>query len=622
MPAFASPLRASRPLAAVLVVLPAHQAFAQDETAAVTLPEIVVIAPNRTPIEAARTGQSVTVLTAEDLAREPAPTLDRTLERVPGFAIANRGVPGSATEVSVRGFVAEDILLRIDGIEFADPGELRTQPDLGQILTGDAQRIEAVRGAQSALYGGEAAGGVIDIRTSRARGSGIGAEGFLEGGSFATFQGAASAGVGFEDWDFGVSAQGFRTSGFSAASTGTEDDGSRNITVAATGSFDATEDLTLGAAFRFYDRETDIDRVSRGNVIDAIGDTAASRIIAGRAYARLKSFDDRLVNEISVQQFDSRREFEQEVAGDSLFEGARTKVEYLGTFEATDQISLLAGADWTREAVDTDDPLSASSTITGGFGQAVITPIDAVTLTGALRYDSHSDFGGFLTWRVTAAWEARPGTVLRGAVGTAFRAPSNRELFSPEGPFGPVGNPDLEPEESIAWEVGIDQSFFDGRLVASGTYFESRTDELIEFVFGTGFDQVEGTSERRGAEIGLTGRLDGIGEAVLSYTYLDAEDPDGAPLNFAPRHDLTAAVFVEPIDRLTLGVRASYLMGVFDDDVELDPFLKLDLDAAYRITDQLETYVRVENLLDQAYERVDGFETAGVSAFAGFRLKY
>ena len=604
---------------AILAVVAARPAAAQEP---IDLAPVVVTAPNRTPVEAARTGSSVTVLTREDLDADPRPTLAGTLERVPGIAAATRGAPGSSTDLSVRGFGADDLLLRIDGIEFADPGELRTQADVAQVLTGDVGRIEIVKGAQSALYGGEAVGGVIDAATGVARGDGVVARGFAEAGSFASVRGGATLGVGRADWDLAATAQGFRTDGFSAAPSGTEDDGARNVTVSATGSVDAGAALTFGGAFRFLDRETEIDRVSRGEVLDAPGDTAASRILAGRGYARHRALDGRLVNEVSLQQFASRREFEQAAFGDSVFEGDRTKLEWLATFAAADGVDLLAGADWTREAVETSDALEADSTIAGGFAQAVIEPLVGLTLTGAVRYDDHSDFGGFVTWRATAAWAATETTVLRGAVATGFRAPSNRELFTPEGPFGPVGNPDLEPEETLSWELGIDQTLVPGRLDASATYFEARTDELIEFVFGTGYAQVPGESLRRGAELGLDARLAPRLSATAAYTVLQAEDPDGARLDFAPRHDLSVGLRARPVEGLTLSASASYLSGVEDDGVRLDPFLLLNATAAYAVTEEVETYARVENALDQDYERVDGFATPGVSAFAGLRVRF
>lgn len=617
---------------AALVALAVAPAPAQQAPSAVpadtpngadtlTLPTIV-ITPTRTPLERAATGSSVEVIDRAELEAHPEPTFAEALEGVPGVAIATRGVPGSSSEVSIRGFAQEDVILRIDGIELADPGELRVQADFGQVLTGDIGRIEILKGAQSALYGGEAVGGVVEATTGLARGDGLVAEAFLEGGAFATVQGSARVGQGAEDWDASVAVSGFLTDGFSAASSGTEEDGYRNITVSATGSVDVAEGVTVGAAFRFLDRETDVDRVSRGQVLDALDATAASQIVAGRAFLKLDHFGGQATSELSFQGLASERSF-VEAGDEDVFEGERFKVEYLGTLSLFDGLDLVAGGDWTREAVDTSDGLSADSTIAGGFVQAIWSPLQPLTLTGSVRGDRHSEFGGFITWRTTLAYRPIPGTVLRAAAGTGFRAPSNRELFSPDSPFfGPVGNPDLEPEETISWEAGIDQSLLDGRLRASATYFESRTDELIDFVFGLGYQQIPGTTRRRGAELGVEAQpLDWL-TLGASYTFIDAEDPTGARLDFVPTHDVALSATARPIPRLTLAARASYLTGVEDGGVALAPFFLLDASVAWRVNERVELYARGENLLDQAYERVDGFETPGIAGYAGIRVNF
>ena len=608
-----------------LLLLPA--AAPAQET--VVLPDLVVTAPTRTPLEAARTGASVSVIEREDLETEPAPTLAEALERAPGVAIASRGGPGASADVSIRGFGAEDVLLRIDGIELADPGELRVQPDFAQILTGDVGRIEVLKGAQSALYGGEAVGGVIDVTTARARGSGVETRAFAEAGSFATVRGGVSVGAGFEDWDAAATIQGIRSDGFSAAAGGEEDDGYRNVTASAAGSADLTGALTIGGAARVIDRETEIDGATSAGTVDIRGDAALSEVLAGRVFLRHEALDGRLVNELSLQGLTSERRFEQ--ATPSRFDGDRVKAEWLGTLAALGPVDLLGGADWTREGVETSEGVDVSTEIAGLFGQAVLEPVERLTLVGALRRDEHSEFGGYTTWRATAALEPLDGTVLRGALGTGFRAPSNRELFSPalSIDFGggfifntPVGNPDLEPEETTSWEIGVEQALFGGRARASAVYFDARTDGLIEFETGTGYTQIEGESRRRGVELALDARVSEMLDVAASYTFLDANDPDGRRLDFAPRHDARVAGALRPIDRVTLAASANYLSTVRDDGEALDPFLLVNASAAYAATETVEAYLRVENLLDQDYERQSGFATAGIAAYAGLRARF
>ena len=590
----------------------------------VFLADPVVVSATRTPIEAAKTGSSISVITLQDLEDNPQNTVAEAIENVPGVAVAPRGPLGSSTEISVRGFDQSDILVRFDGIELADPGELRVQADLGQILLGDVNRIEVLRGAQSALYGGEAIGGVIDITSGAGRGTGQTLKLFGEGGSYYTAVGGATVGFGELDWDLSATAQGARSAGFSAADEddgATEKDGYDNITLSAVGSVDVTEAVTLGGALRYVDRETQIDRISRGVPVDADGRTAESEFYAARGFTRVGLFEGQLMNEFSAQFLSSTREFKE--ATDSKFEGDRLKLEYLGSWDVTEGIDFVLGGDWTDEDVETSDGVDENTQIAGGFLQMVFEPTSYLTFTGAGRYDRHSEFGGEPTWRGTAAVQPLQSTVVRGAVATGFRAPSNRELFSPDDPFfGPVGNPNLQPERSFTWEIGVDQSFFSDRARVSATYFQSRTEDLIAFRFGEGFVQIEGDTERRGVELGLAALLFDNLDVNVTYTYLNAEEPNGDQLEFAPRHDVTAKVVWRPFERVTLTGTGTYLGEVRDSGEDLDPFFVLNAVAAYEVVDDVSLYVRVDNILDENYQRVDGFGTSDLAAYAGFRAQF
>jgi vitamin B12 transporter len=467
----------------------------------------IVGSATRTPLEAARTGSSVSLITGADIDRLPTPTVADTLDQSPGVAFGRRGPTGASSEFSLRGFSSEDVVVRVDGIELADPGEIRTQADLGQFLTYDIDRIEVLKGPQSALYGGEAVGGVIDITSRRRRIDGTEVRGFAEAGAYGTVRGGIGYAAGAEAWDFALNAQGIRTDGFSAADEETgnsERDGYDNVTVSAVGSVDLGDRFVLGGALRWFDRTTEIDAIVSGVPVDADDFTAASRLFAGRAYLQFNPEGDRATNEVSVQFLDSTRDFQDNAP--VRIDGERVKLDYLGTFDLSPSVDLVYGGDWTREQT-TSPEIDADSTIAGAFLQGILQPTERLTFTAAARYDDHSEFGSFPTWRATAAAQVRETTVLRGAVGTGFRAPSNRELFTPGGFFGPVGNPDLEPEETLGWEVGIDQALPGYDAEFSATWFESRTDQLIQFVFGEGYAQVPGESRRQGVELSLAAAL-------------------------------------------------------------------------------------------------------------------
>ena len=142
------------------------------------------------------------------------------LRAVPGLAIARSGPVGAQTQVRMRGAEANQVLVLIDGVEAND---LATDDAFSfeHLTTFDIDRIEVVRGPQSALWGSDALAGVINVVTRRPE-KPLETEGFLEGGSFGTWNGGARIGGRSDRLSLVASASRFDTDGTNVARTGTE----------------------------------------------------------------------------------------------------------------------------------------------------------------------------------------------------------------------------------------------------------------------------------------------------------------------------------------------------------------------------------------------------------------
>ncbi|MGZ0188055.1 MAG: TonB-dependent receptor [Alphaproteobacteria bacterium] len=275
-------------LAAIATAMPA---LAQEVK---ELPEMVVSA-SRVPVPADSVGSAVTVIEREDIQRKQVRLLSDILREVPGVALSRGGPVGSLTQVRIRGAEANQTLVLIDGVEVNDPSGA-SEFDLSTILADDVQRIEVLRGPQSALYGSDAIGGVINIITIKGEG-GTSIRARVEGGSFNTLN--ATAGVSGADGavDYALGVSGFRTAGVSAApkSQGnTERDGYENLTASAKLGWQANEILEFELFGRVMDSEIESDpqpavagviRVVDGDVL-----TTSDQFI-GRAQAGLTLFD-------------------------------------------------------------------------------------------------------------------------------------------------------------------------------------------------------------------------------------------------------------------------------------------------------------------------------------------
>ena len=263
-------------------------------------------------------------------------------------------------------------------------------------------------------------------------------------------------------------------------------------------------------------------------------------------------------------------------------------------------------------------------------------PFEGLNLSGSLRRDDNSDFEDITPYRLTGSYAiARTSTRLRASYGSGQKAPTFIELYG----FFPdsfIGNPDLQPEYSTGFDIGVSQQLRDGRWQVNVGYFEERLrDEIVTtFVPGTFLstaDNLEERSHRQGVEVEAQGRLSEHLAITMSYTYTDSTQPDGTREVRRPRHMAAANVQYQWFDgragaNLNLSYTGSQNDQIFPppsfapETVVLADYLLVNLTARYRFTERFDVYVRAENLFDEEYLNVVGYRTPGRSVHLGLRL--
>lgn len=616
-------------LALAGAVLPPATARAQ---APVLLEEIVITA-DRGPTARERTGSSVSVIGEAEIEAEARPFALDLLRQLPGVSVNQTGPAGAVSGFTLRGLPQQYVRVLVDGIEISDPTGPQVAPSLSGLLAGDLARIEVLRGSQSALYGGRAVAGVIDITTARPERDGIEHRFAAEAGRYDSLRGAYTLAARTERVDAAVSLLGLTTDGFSAAERragNPEPDGyaTRRASFAAT--IHARDDLRLVASGFVQDEDGDFDSgfpiedAPNRFAIDSWGLRAGIEAEIGPVEHRLaysRFAIDRRTREVSAfgtTRFDA--------------EGSRDRVEYLGRLGPDPALAIQFGADWSRERAETRfaSPGFAQESgrlrdwIAGGFVQAIWIPTDPLTLNATLRYDHHSEFDGYLTGRASAAYVLPGETILRASVGRGFRPPSLNELF---GPFG--ANRDLDPETSWSVDAGIEQPLADGRARIAATLFWIEVDDRIDFG-PLGYEQAEGRDRSRGVELAGTWAVTDRLALSGAYTYTDAELADGSRRNRVPRHDLVLGAEAAPLDRLTLGASVQVVADVVDRTGTLPPgtrdwigdYVLVNARAAYALTERAEVYLRAENLLDRQYQTARGYGTSDRAFHFGLRARF
>jgi vitamin B12 transporter len=217
-----------------------------------TTAETIIVTATRTPTRASRVGSSVTVIDAPVISRaQSIPVID-LLRDVPGVAFSRTGGVGSLTTVRIRGAESDQTVLLIDGVKLNDPSGPGGGFNFANLLVGNLERIEVLRGPQSTLYGSQAMGGVVQIIT-RSGDVPLGASVTLEGGDLNTNRARASVRGQIGYLSYVLAAGQFETDGVSSAASGKERDGFRNTLAQSRVDYALSDQLSLEArVFRCY----------------------------------------------------------------------------------------------------------------------------------------------------------------------------------------------------------------------------------------------------------------------------------------------------------------------------------------------------------------------------------
>lgn len=619
------------------------------------LPPVSVTANRGDVTPLTEVGSTVTILEREFLEAKQVRLVSDALRLVPGVAVSRTGVTGGLTGVSLRGSEANQTLVMIDGVVANDPAA-DSSVDFANILTSDIERIEVLRGPQSALYGSDAVGGVVNIVTRKGTGK-PSVSLSTEGGNRGTAAGALSFTAGGEQYSILAGVTGGVTSGFSSAAEArgnAERDGYNNGTAYLKFAYDPLPELGFDVVARGTEFRREGDEgfgIEPGTGIsvtldDRAGGTGRQSFFRGQT--RVSLLDGRWTHRLGVSRSDSDIDYYADlVNGNPTFttRGASTRYDYQTDYRL--DTPALAGAShtFTLAAERREDDariwssfgsyLDTSIDQTGYTGQYQVSLLDGLSLTAAVRRDENERFKDADTYRLTAAYFLdATGTKFHVSQGTGVKNPTLLELHGYSNTF--VGNPALKPEEARGFDAGIDQSLWGGRATVGATYFRQSISDLISSEFlGGGVSRpinLPGTSKIRGVELeGTVEPLNGL-SLRATYTYMDTEDANGRELTRRPQHSGTFDVtyrFLDDRALANLGIVYSgdFMDRVFDSsfnnrNVPMDDYTVVNVAGSYGLTENIQLYGRVENVFDTDYEEVYSFGSNGRLAIGGVKATF
>jgi len=608
----------------------------------------IVVTATRLETPGREVGNSITVITAEQIKEQGKTTVADVLRSVPSLNVAQSGGPGQAASVFIRGAKSEHTLVLIDGVEMNDPSSTGRGFDFSKLAAGNIERIEIVHGPQSTLYGSDAMGGVINIITKKGTGK---LSGFLsaEGGSYRTFTEHAWVGGSTNIFNYSFDISRLDTDGFSAASErrgNTERDGYANTTFSTRMGITPSKNFDADIILRYINTAFDLD-----NFGDAGGDDpnykGKTKKFFLRAQSRLSLFDDLWEQKFGFSLSDQNQKFRNDIDADhpfdlerSKFNGQIIKFDWQHNLYLHESNTLTLGAETKRETANStyysesfwgpysSDFAEQSARTTGFYIQDQIRLWNSWFTTLGARVDDHSRFGTKSTFRAASSYLFQgTSTRVKGSYGTGFKAPSLYQLYST------YGDINLDPEKSAGWDAGIEQSFFQGRLIFGATYFRNNFKSMIDFDGGTSKYINVGKAESKGVEVTLYGRPTEDLTLRTGYTYTDSEDKTtGERLLRRPKNKVSFGANYRFLARGNVDLEVLWI-GSRDDlhfdnftyissKVKLDSYMLVNLAASCNITENITLLGRVANLFDKKYEEVFGYGTPGLSAYGGVRISF
>jgi outer membrane cobalamin receptor len=611
------------------------------------LRESIVVSAAQVDLPLSRAADTVTVVTSRDIETRQIETIGDALRLVPDLAVTRSGGRGAITSLFPRGGASNYTLVLVDGVRVNSFGG---GYDFGHLGVADIDRIEVVRGPESALFGSDAIGSVVQIVTKR--GGKTRGDASIEGGSQGTERFAASGAGSNGPWSWGGAAEQEKSDGFtgiapaSGETVSNDDDHLRRVDGSIGWQKPNGADVFVTGALARDERGfpgpfgsnpagnfSGVDRVSRG-----INDR---RQLGGRV---TNPWSDRVRQRIDVNVYDLSSHFTSAFgpsdSGTRRYDGRVQEDVAVST-----AVAFSGGVELTRERGTSSfiaNPIER--TVTGTFGEFRYVATERLFVTGGARLEHLSRSGqdsiDSFNPKIAASYVVG-STRLHASAGTGIRPPDAFEIAFTD-------NPNLKPERSRSVDGGVERRLANGAAAIGATAFFNRYDDLIVSVGRSLRDASQfktdniSNAESRGIEVTFDARPSSRVAVHANYTFVDSQilSVDGLVGTAPPPFKVGDALLRRPRHQGTVDVAFTQgRLSAFADLTTRSQVLDVEpnfgasgglffnpgyafgnVGATVRVARQLDVFARVINVTDRVYEEAFGFPALRRSAIAGVRV--
>lgn len=600
----------------------------------------LVVTAFRTPAQLDAIGSAYSVLTSEDIKNRQALAISDLLRTIPGIEIDRSGPMGTLTALRMRGGESNHTLVIIDGVVVNDESQ-NSIFNFSELLTTDIERIEVIRGPQSALFGSEALSGVINIITKKGSDKTKIAATF-EGGSFNSKRVSGSISGGTSQYDYKFSASKFNTDGTDIELV-SDDDGYDNNHLAFKGGYRLNDKLEFTSSLNHTNSEIEFDNCTLINTSTDNCQTF-SDYTYGALQATHNSFDYHWQNSLkstfklidhegfannTQASAQASKEYNIALQSSVFFESkslidANHAITLAYEIESTETTSSNFGTFGTTATVEQENLIHSF------IGEYRVSFFERLHLSVSGRHDDQSLYDEFTTFRTTAAYViSETDSRLHGSYGSGFKNPTLGDTASV---FGTEfkGNPNLIPEQSRSWDAGLEQKLFNDKLIFDATYFNERLEDEVSADFNVTpaeTNNLAGISKRRGYEFSLSAKLTDKTDMSASYTYTDSVQDRNGTGTFSREVRRPPHIASININHHFYNDRANFNIGIHNNGDDLDTSSRLlkeytliNLAASFDVNKYLNLYGKIDNLTNQIYQSPIGFFSSGFAAYAGINL--
>ena len=648
-------------LIASLTAVMAQGQGGQPTTPPVRIQESVVVTATGRETPESNVGVSITVLERRDIDERHALSTIDLLRTIPGTVAVRTGGVGNLTSVFVRGGESTYNKVLVDGMPLNEPGGAF---NFASLSPENIDRIEVMRGAHSALFGSDAMASVIQIFSARPESGGPRGHVTVDGGTFDTAHVAAGVGARTASVEYSLFG--------SYLHTDNEVPNNENKTSTASGAM--TRSMTSGASLRFIGRgefgrtgtpgttafgRPDMDAFFRhrdGSFLGGWNQPLGSRVTHQTSYAYIVT-KYRSTNLIADPPYTPRlgdlvAAFpSSDFLYDSETELGRHRFDYRADATIGRNQTLTAAFAYDGErGVLTNHRSAAAPQRPARNNTGTTVQYEAaaprISILSGIRFENNGSFGFYAAPRVAISWLASSGnqtvgaTRLRGSAGRGIKEPLFIQSYSPSPSF--LGNPDLNPERSRGFDIGVEQRFAGDRAAFEATYFANHFDDLISL---GPFDPVtfnaryENIGETRASGVELAGRAIVRGALRLSagYTLVDSKvirsissSPIFAPgrqLYRRPRHSGSLQLSYSR-DRIALALGGVFVGSRVDTDFNFPTvssntgYALWNASGELRVAGRTGAFVTIDNLADREYMEPLGYPALGRTIRAGIRTRF